>query len=58
MLAGMSRRPTYFTDVSQAPSELWTYEKDGMLILLVWIIQCLGFLCCCFFGLDPIRVKP
>ena len=30
----------------------WTYEKDGSLILVIWIMQLLGSCCCCFMGVN------
>ena len=30
----------------------WTYEKDGSLILGLWVVQLLGCCCCCFAGVN------
>lgn len=55
MLCGMSQRPTNYTDRVSAPNDMWTYEKDGMLIMMIWMIQVMGFICCCCVGVAPVR---
>ncbi len=44
-LCALSIAPTqYSADKDEDASDAWTYEKDGALLLALWIIQ---LLCCC-----------
>ena len=49
-LCALSTANTYFADDESMPTDDWTYEKDGSLILALWIIQLLCCCCCCGAG--------
>ena len=53
MLCALSEANTYYSDDESLPTDDWTYEKDGSLILALWIIQLLCCCCCCCAGATP-----
>ena len=48
------------SDQGTVAEDDWTYEKDGSLILALWVLQLLGCCCCCFAGVNmpkPARMQ-
>ena len=61
-LCALSKVWTSYTssDITELPTDDWTYEKDGSLILGLWVVQLLGCCCCCFAGVNapkPARMQ-
>lgn len=61
-LCALSKVPTSVTssDAGTRAEDDWTYEKDGSLILALWVLQLLGCCCCCFAGVNmpkPARMQ-
>ena len=61
-LCALSKAWTNYTstDLTELPTDDWTYEKDGSLILALWVLQLLGCCCCCFMGVNmpkPMRMQ-
>ena len=56
-LCALSKRPTNWTSETELDDD-WTYEKDGNLILALWILQLLGFVACCAVACMPLRRMP
>lgn len=54
-LCALSKGATNWTSKDDAPDDDWTYEKDGQLILALWILQILSFVCCCGVSCLPLR---
>ena len=56
-LCALSKVWTSYTssDVTEMPTDDWTYEKDGALILGLWVVQLLGCCCCCVAGVNAPR---
>ena len=55
-LCALSKLYTNYTSSDEPADDAWTYEKDGTLILALWIIQLLFFTGCCFVStILPIR---
>lgn len=44
---------TDFTD----GNDDWTYEKDAMLILALWILQLFGSICCLGVAMAPLKAS-
>ena len=40
------------SDYKELPTDDWTMEKDGSLILALWVLQLLGCCCCCIAGVN------
>ena len=53
-LCALSKTWTSYTssDLTEMPTDDWTMEKDGALILALWVLQLLGCCCCCFAGVN------
>ena len=61
-LCALSKAWTNYTstDLTELPNDDWTMEKDGALILGLWVMQLLGCCCCCFAGVNmpkPARMQ-
>lgn len=56
-LCALSTMPTNWTSDTEVNDD-WTYEKDGKLILALWIIQLLSFVCCFGVACFPLRSMP
>ena len=54
-LCALNKLATNWTSDDELPNDDWTYEKDGSLILGLWILQFLGFICCCGVAWAPFR---
>ena len=57
-LCALSKQATNWTSDDELPNDDWTYEKDGKLILALWILQLLSFVCCCGVACAPLRTMP
>ena len=60
-LCSLNPSPTNYVGKDEMPpaTDLWTYEKDGALILALWLIQLLCCCCsCCGAAVWPISAKP
>ena len=60
-LCALNPTPTNYVGKDEMPptTDLWTYEKDGALILALWLIQLLCCCCsCCGAAIYPISAKP
>jgi hypothetical protein len=60
-LCALNPTPTNYIGKDDMPpaTDLWTYEKDGALILALWILQLLCCCCtCCGSAIYPISAKP
>ena len=58
-LCALSVFPTGWTSKTEV-DDAWTYEKDGSMILALWVLQLLGCCCCCFMGVNapkPARMQ-
>ena len=57
-LASLHLGPTYVPSTNILDvSDDWTYEKDGQLILALFILQLLGMMLCCFAACWPMYAK-
>ena len=60
-LCALNPTPTNYVGKDEKPptTDLWTYEKDGALILAFWILQLFCCCCtCCGAAVYPISAKP
>ena len=60
-LCALNEEPTHIAPGSSGPpTDKWTYAKDGILIIVLWVFQLLSFACCCLIGVWPtkIYIKP
>ena len=56
-LCSMNIAPTFQGNLKDDTEDTWTYEKDGQLILALWILQILGCGCCLFGGVNVPKAK-
>ena len=56
-LCAMNIAPTFQGNLKDETEDSWTYEKDGQLILALWILQVLGCCCCLFAGVNMPKPK-
>ena len=59
-LCALNKAPTMLASADEQPTDSWTYVNDGILIIVLWVLQLVTFLCCVGVSLTPVKiyVKP
>jgi len=58
MLCSLSNAPTNWVGKPELVTDLWTYKKDGLFILICWVLQMCAMSLCTITAIRPIFFTP